>query len=183
MGDARCARARILPERVRRHSRGGGGALARRRGAQPHLRAASLLEGASLFYLGSDPPAVRKYAVHAVLAGHRYNQAGNRACAVRCYAAALPAYEGEAPAKEAGAASSNLSSDVSAPLAGWWRAREHLHFALGRQTARAGSPALATRYFRELLECAKHQTHRDAAKVHATYLREFSAARRRGGEG
>ena len=142
--------------------------------AQPHLRAASLLEGASLFYLGSDPPAVRKYAVHAVLAGHRYNQAGNRACAVRCYAAALPAYEGEAPAKEAGAASSNLSSDVSAPLAGWWRAREHLHFALGRQTARAGSPALATRYFRELLECAKHQTHRDAAKVHATYLREFA---------
>jgi hypothetical protein len=58
--------------------------------SQSHLRAALLLEGSAHAYLRSDPPMPRKFAIHSVLAGHRYNQAGQRAYAIRCYAGALP---------------------------------------------------------------------------------------------
>ena len=52
---------------------------------------------------------------------------------------------------------------------GWSRAKEHLHFALGRQAAAAGEMAGACRYFRELLTCAESQP----AATQATYLKEY----------
>ena len=53
--------------------------------------------------------------------------------------------------------------------AGWSRAKEHLHFALGRQVAHAGEMTGAGRYFRELLTCAERQP----AATQATYLKEY----------
>jgi hypothetical protein len=44
--------------------------------SQSHLRAAICLEGAAHAYLRADPPMPRKFAIHLVLAGHRYNQVG-----------------------------------------------------------------------------------------------------------
>ena len=46
---------------------------------------------------------------------------------------------------------------------------EHLHFALGRQVAHAGSILAAEEYFRRLLECARRQP----AATQSTYLREY----------
>lgn len=39
------------------------------------MRAAVLLEQAALCFLRADPPMVRKYGFHMVLAGNRYNLA------------------------------------------------------------------------------------------------------------
>ena len=128
--------------------------------AQTHARAALSLEAAATAYLRADPPMARKYAIHAVLAGHRYNQAGLRANAIRCYAGALPVYERR---RDAGPGAGKRRG------VGWNKAREHLHFALGRQVAHAGDFARARAYFRALLECATTQT----AATQATYLREY----------
>ena len=99
-----------------------------------------------------------------------------RAHAIRCYAAALPVYQHDgAPlatlGSNAAAAVARPRSDASSaePAEGWSRATEHLHFALGRQVAHAGSILAAGDYFRRLLECARRQP----AATQATYLREY----------
>ena len=142
--------------------------------AQTHLRGGLLLEAAAMEYCRASPPMARKCAIHLVLAGHRYNQGGARAHAIRCYAAALPVYQHDgAPLATLGsaAAAAKPRSDASSaePAEGWSRATEHLHFALGRQVAHAGSILAAGEYFRRLLECARRQP----AATQATYLREY----------
>ena len=121
--------------------------------------------------------------------GHRFNQAQLRAFAVRCYAWALTVYAHEgAPLGRLAASWSRLGGDGKAlnddrdgvrtgdrgdtggaTNAGWSRAKEHLHFALGRQVAHAGEMTGAGRYFRELLTCAERQP----AATQATYLKEY----------
>ena len=121
--------------------------------------------------------------------GHRFNQAQLRAFAVRCYAWALTVYAHEgAPLGRLAASWSRLGGDGKAlnddrdgvrtgdrgdtggtTNAGWSRAKEHLHFALGRQVAHAGEMTGAGRYFRELLTCAERQP----AAAQATYLKEY----------
>ena len=157
--------------------------------SQNHARAALCLEGAAHAYLRAEVPMPRKAAIHMVLAGHRFNQAQLRAFAVRCYAWALTVYAHEgAPLGRLAASWSRLGSDGKAlndgrdgvrtgdrgdtggsTNAGWSRAKEHLHFALGRQVAHAGEMTGAGRYFRELLTCAERQP----AATQATYLKEY----------
>ena len=146
---------------------------------QTHLRGGLLLEAAATEYCRASPPMVRKCAIHLVLAGHRYNQGGFRAHAIRCYAAALPVYQhdgapsatiGSEGGTEGGASTRGSGSNASAESAERWsRATEHLHFALGRQVAHAGSILAAEEYFRRLLECARRQP----AATQSTYLREY----------
>lgn len=47
------------------------------------LRSALLLEQAAYCFIG--PKMMRKYAFHAVLAGHRFSKAGQRKHSLRCY--------------------------------------------------------------------------------------------------
>ena len=155
--------------------------------SQNHVRAALLLEGAAHAYLRAEVPMPRKCAIHMVLAGHRFNQAQLRAFAVRCYASALTVYAHEgAPLGRLAASWSRLrglngegksngldpervrTGDLAGKV-GWSRAKEHLHFALGRQAAAAGEMSGACRYFRELLTCAESQP----AATQATYLKEY----------
>ena len=49
------------------------------------LRSALLLEQAAYCFLMANPPQYRKYAFHAVLAGHRFTKAGQRKHAFRLY--------------------------------------------------------------------------------------------------
>ena len=111
------------------------------------LRAALLLEQAALCYLQASPPLLRKFAFYMVLAGHRYNHAGQRWHAVRAYAAVLAIYRAH----------------------GWVLVEEHLHFALGRQVAHIGHLGHAVDYFVALLGSCAHQP----AALQATYVREF----------
>lgn len=111
------------------------------------LRAALLLEQAALCYLQASPPLLRKFAFYMVLAGHRYNHAGQRWHAVRAYAAVRAVYRAR----------------------GWVLVEEHLHFALGRQVAHLGHLRTAVDYFVALLGACAHQP----AALQATYLREF----------
>lgn len=54
------------------------------------LRSALLLEQAAYCFIG--PKMVRKYAFHAVLAGHRFSKAGQRKHSLRCYQQAYQVY-------------------------------------------------------------------------------------------
>ena len=143
-----------------------------------HHCAASALEAAAFEFLRAAPPAPRKFAMHAVLAGHRFAQAGFRAHAVRCYASALPVYETRLPAvpsrdfsdvaasADEGASFFPDGTRVKTP---WARAREHLHFALGRQITKCGGLSAGAAHFEKLLRCADGVS----PAAQATYLREF----------
>jgi hypothetical protein len=114
----------------------------------PHHCAAAALEAAAIAFLRTDPPSARKFAMHATLAGHRFAQAGFRAHAARCYASALPAYEDADDVENENKTNArSFFPDGSSVKTPWARAREHLHFALGRQIARCGaSPAAASHF-------------------------------------
>ena len=138
----------------------------------PHHCAAAALEAAAIAFLQTDPPSARKFAMHATLAGHRFAQAGFRAHAARCYASALPAYEDADDVENETKTKTNARSffpDGSSVKTPWARAREHLHFALGRQIARCGASPAAASHFEKLLFCADGVS----AAAQATYLREF----------
>ncbi|XP_064466657.1 trafficking protein particle complex subunit 8-like isoform X2 [Ornithodoros turicata] len=85
------------------------------------LRSALLLEQAAYCFLlhqsasSTNPsplPSVRKYAFHAVLAGHRYSKAGHRKHSLRSYREALQVYHGR----------------------NWSLAEDHINFTIGRQS-------------------------------------------------
>ena len=52
---------------------------------EENLRAALLLEQAALCLLRMQPPAVRKFAFHMVLAGLRYNACDQKGLGTRAY--------------------------------------------------------------------------------------------------
>ncbi len=138
----------------------------------PHHCAAAALEAAAIAFLRTDPPSTRKFAMHATLAGHRFAQAGFRAHAARCYASALPAYEDADDVETKNETKNKARSffpNGSLVKTPWARAREHLHFALGRQIARCGASPAAASHFEKLLFCADGVS----AAAQATYLREF----------
>ena len=136
--------------------------------------AAAALEAASIAFSRVSPPMLRKFAAHAVLAGHRFAQAGFRAHAARCYASALPVYENADNADNADGPEPSFHNDSFFPdgtrvKTPWARAREHLHFALGRQIAKCGNSPAAAAHFEKLLACADGVS----AAAQATYVREF----------
>ena len=116
---------------------------------------------------------LRKFAAHAVLAGHRFAQAGFRAHAARCYASALSVYvsnaDGPEPSNDGSKNGPGFFPDGTRVKTPWARAREHLHFALGRQIAKCGNSPAAAAHFEKLLACADGVS----AAAQATYVREF----------
>jgi len=61
---------------------------------EPSLRAGILLEQAAYCYLRANPPMLRKFGFHLVLAGNRYTICGQRKHAIRAYMSVLPIFEG-----------------------------------------------------------------------------------------
>eukprot|EP00976_Prorocentrum_cordatum_P111330 1195350-Prorocentrum_minimum.AAC.4 len=98
-----------------------------------------------------------------VLAGHRYNQAGQRWHAIRAYTSVLAVYRAK----------------------NWTYIEEHLQFALARQVAHIGDLSGAATYFVRLLASCLHQSASQQVWAvecilavigtggPATYLREF----------
>ena len=56
---------------------------------EENLRAALLLEQAALCLLRVQPPHLRKFAFHMVLAGLRFNAAGQQRLGIRAYKCAM----------------------------------------------------------------------------------------------
>ncbi|XP_076665916.1 trafficking protein particle complex subunit 8 homolog l(3)76BDm isoform X1 [Andrena cerasifolii] len=109
------------------------------------LRSALLLEQAAYCFIG--PKMMRKYAFHAVLAGHRFSKAGQRKHSLRCYQQAYQVYSGR----------------------GWSLAEDHIHFTIGRQAASLKQVYDAVQAFEKLLNAYSKQP----APQQATFLREF----------
>ncbi|XP_012275553.1 trafficking protein particle complex subunit 8 isoform X2 [Orussus abietinus] len=109
------------------------------------LRSALLLEQASYCFLNLK--MTRKYAFHAVLAGHRYSKAGQRKHSLRCYQQAYQVYRGK----------------------DWTLAEDHIHFTIGRQAASLKLVLEATKAFEKLLSVSSKQP----APQQAAFLREF----------
>ncbi|XP_033300815.1 trafficking protein particle complex subunit 8 isoform X2 [Bombus bifarius] len=109
------------------------------------LRSALLLEQAAYCFIG--PKMMRKYAFHAVLAGHRFSKAGQRKHSLRCYQQAYQVYSGR----------------------GWSLAEDHIHFTIGRQAASLKQVSEAVKAFEKLLNVSSKQP----ASQQAAFLREF----------
>ncbi|KOC70233.1 Trafficking protein particle complex subunit 8 [Habropoda laboriosa] len=109
------------------------------------LRSALLLEQAAYCFIG--PKMMRKYAFHAVLAGHRFSKAGQRKHSLRCYQQAYQVYNGR----------------------GWSLAEDHIHFTIGRQAASLKQVSEAVKAFEKLLNAHSKQP----ATQQAAFLREF----------
>ncbi|XP_029042782.1 trafficking protein particle complex subunit 8 [Osmia bicornis bicornis] len=109
------------------------------------LRSALLLEQAAYCFVG--PKMMRKYAFHAVLAGHRFSKAGQRKHSLRCYQQAYQVYNGR----------------------GWSLAEDHIHFTIGRQAASLKQVNEAVKAFEKLLNAYSKQP----AIQQAAFLREF----------
>ncbi|XP_031831201.1 trafficking protein particle complex subunit 8 homolog l(3)76BDm [Nomia melanderi] len=119
--------------------------LIRMTSEESDLRSALLLEQAAYCFIG--PKMMRKYAFHAVLAGHRFSKAGQRKHSLRCYEQAYQVYDGK----------------------GWSLAEDHIHFTIGRQAASLKQVGEAVTAFEKLLNAESKQ----AAPQQATFLREF----------
>ncbi|XP_031370043.1 trafficking protein particle complex subunit 8 isoform X2 [Apis dorsata] len=109
------------------------------------LRSALLLEQAAYCFIG--PKMVRKYAFHAVLAGHRFSKAGQRKHSLRCYQQAYQIYNER----------------------GWSLAEDHIHFTIGRQAASLKQVSEAVKAFQKLLNAYSKQP----GIQQAAFLREF----------
>ncbi|XP_011631766.1 trafficking protein particle complex subunit 8-like, partial [Pogonomyrmex barbatus] len=109
------------------------------------LRSALLLEQAAYCFIG--PKMMRKYAFHAVLAGHRFSKAGQRKHSLRCYQQAYQVYYER----------------------GWSLAEDHIHFTIGRQAASLKQISEAVKAFEKLLNASSKQH----APQQAAFLREF----------
>ncbi|XP_020281979.1 trafficking protein particle complex subunit 8 isoform X2 [Pseudomyrmex gracilis] len=109
------------------------------------LRSGLLLEQAAYCFIG--PKMMRKYAFHAVLAGHRFSKAGQRKHSLRCYQQAYQVYYKR----------------------GWSLAEDHIHFTIGRQAASLKQVSEAVKAFEKLLNASSKQH----APQQAAFLREF----------
>ena len=74
------------------------------------IRSGLFLEQAAIFYLAQQQPLIRKYAFFMSLAGHRFNQVGQKNHALRVYKHALDIYENRH----------------------WYRAQDHIHYVMSR---------------------------------------------------
>ncbi|KAJ1524202.1 hypothetical protein ONE63_010723 [Megalurothrips usitatus] len=112
------------------------------------LRSALLLEQAAFCYLqASKPPMLRKFSFHMVLAGHRFNKAGQKKHSLRCYQQAYQIYKDK----------------------GWNLAEDHIHFTIGRQAAYLRMTELSAEAFGRLFNPASKQS----PPQQAAFLREY----------
>ncbi|XP_076235516.1 trafficking protein particle complex subunit 8 homolog l(3)76BDm isoform X2 [Calliopsis andreniformis] len=109
------------------------------------LSAECLKEQAAYCFIG--PKMMRKYAFHAVLAGHRFSKAGQKKHSLRCYQQAYQVYAGR----------------------GWSLAEDHIHFTIGRQASSLKLVSEAVKAFEKLLNASSKQP----PIQQATFLRDF----------
>ncbi|WOK92067.1 trafficking protein particle complex subunit 8 isoform X1 [Canna indica] len=102
---------------------------------EPSLHAAVLLEQAAYCYLLSNPPMLRKYGFHLVLAGNRYYMSDQRHHAIWAYRNALCVYREN----------------------GWSYISDHVHYNVGRWYSFVGILDVAVKHMLEVLECS-HQS-------------------------
>ncbi|TPX70879.1 hypothetical protein SpCBS45565_g01477 [Spizellomyces sp. 'palustris'] len=110
------------------------------------IRSALFLEQAAISFLRVNPPMIRKYAFHMILAGHRFSKCGQRLHAYRSYMSALDVYEER----------------------DWSLVEDHIHFILGRQCFHLGEFEAAVKFFLKLLRASRQTPTQQSA-----YLREF----------
>ncbi|XP_058085040.1 uncharacterized protein LOC131232663 [Magnolia sinica] len=113
---------------------------------EPRLHSAVILEQSSYCYLFSNPPMLRKYGFHLVLAGNYYDISGQRKHAIRTYKNALSVYKGNV----------------------WSYINDHVHFNIGRWHAFIGMFDVAIKHMLEVLAC----THQSPA-TQELFLSEF----------
>ncbi|XP_068668294.1 uncharacterized protein [Aristolochia californica] len=101
---------------------------------EPPLHAAVMLEQSSYCYLYANPPMLRKYGFHLVLAGNRYEISEQRMHAIRTYRGALSVYRGSF----------------------WSYINDHVHFNIGKWFSLLGLFEVAMQHMLEILSCS-HQ--------------------------
>uniref|UniRef100_A0A240PL03 Trafficking protein particle complex subunit 8 n=1 Tax=Anopheles epiroticus TaxID=199890 RepID=A0A240PL03_9DIPT len=125
------------------------------------LRSALLLEQASYCFLLANPPQYRKYALHCVLAGHRFSKVGQRKHSFRTYKQAYQVFENR----------------------GWSLAEDHIQYTIGRQASNLKKLDEASACLEHLLRPSSMQT----ATQHSLFLREYLSTKKalqtKGGEG
>ncbi|XP_078442115.1 tetratricopeptide repeat (TPR)-like superfamily protein [Wolffia australiana] len=97
------------------------------------LNAAVMLEQAAYCYLRSDPPMLRKYAFHLVLAGNRYSFSEQKKHAIRAYTSALSVYKEDS----------------------WSYINDHVQFNIGRLYRLIDMLDIAIGYMVEVLACSR----------------------------
>ncbi|CAG7661317.1 unnamed protein product [Allacma fusca] len=113
------------------------------------LRSALMLEQAAYTFIKLNSP--RKYALHSVLAGHRYAKAGLRSHSLNCYLQAFQIYGGR----------------------GWKFAEDHVQFTIARHQA---SLQIYKGLMERLLSLLKTPTLQSAAQIQMFYKEFISAA-------
>ncbi|GFR74415.1 trafficking protein particle complex subunit 8 [Elysia marginata] len=111
------------------------------------LTSALFLEQAAHCFLALKTPMVRKYSFHMILAGHRFNKAGQRKHSLRAYTQALQIYKARH----------------------WSIAEDHIHFTIGRQSFNLKHLEKAAASFKHLLV----QESKQPTSQQAAFLREY----------
>lgn len=125
-------------------------ALLRASASSEEVFSALLLEQAALCDLKLPRRALRKHAVHLVMAAHRYQDCGQKHLSLKCYVQAARFYKGKA----------------------WTLVEDHVEHELGRQAYNDGNAEQATEHYVTLLR------NNQGANVapHQAYLDEFLTA-------
>ncbi|XP_035788395.1 trafficking protein particle complex subunit 8-like [Anopheles albimanus] len=116
------------------------------------LRSALLLEQASYCFLLATPPQYHKYALHCVLAGHRFAKVGQRKHSFRTYKQAYQVFEKR----------------------GWSLAEDHIQYTIGRQASNLKKLDEASNCLAHLLRPSSMQT----AAQQTLFLREYLSTKR-----
>ncbi|XP_053675032.1 trafficking protein particle complex subunit 8 [Anopheles nili] len=124
------------------------------------LRSALLLEQASYCFLLANPPQYRKYALHCVLAGHRFSKVGQRKHSFRTYKQAYQVFENR----------------------GWSLAEDHIQYTIGRQASNLKKLDEASNCLAHLLRPSSMQTAAQQTLFLREYLSTKKALQSKGGE-
>ncbi|XP_071092381.1 trafficking protein particle complex subunit 8-like isoform X2 [Haliotis cracherodii] len=111
------------------------------------LSSALFLEQGAHCFINMKTPMVRKYAFHMILAGHRFNKAGQRKHSLRAYSQALQVFKSKY----------------------WSLAEDHIHFTIGRQSFNLKQLENASSAFKHLLMAESKQP----ASQQGAFLREY----------
>jgi len=140
------------------------------------LRSAAMLEMAGYAYMRTTPIMVRKHALHLILAGQRYNKAGQvRQRRVDSHIQGHvahtyhPANIGGRRAQRDRAHHCYITAARVYDQRGWGLAEEHINFTLARQSFHLGRSAQALLYFVRLLNANSRQS----VTQQTAYIREM----------
>ncbi|PWN20691.1 hypothetical protein BCV69DRAFT_312642 [Microstroma glucosiphilum] len=173
-------------------------------GADLDVMGAMLIEQAAITDLRIfDRPALRKMALHLVMAGHRYQECGAKLLSLRCFSGAKSIYsrhtalkktflDGEESGdKDSGEkeSSDEQAHDTDMESEGWTMVQAHVEHELGQQALNEGQTDLAIEHFLRTIRPVRSDCGEDAASlenrgvIHQGYLSDLAAAFSSLGEG